>query len=1232
MFDYTLPVAKRTRLRVAQVYKDYYEKKKEAERIKSSVVDKADKPVQVSESDKGLRSSRSDYNVDSAFGGVSHRIVVDDDVVLVEREGGNIGDLGGFEGLGVKDKGKEKLGAKGINDRVQNVVDDLDSEDDDVYLGEKGDVVCLGEKDDVVSLGEGCSFGAKKGENVVFIDVDSDESLSKGQLGETDDALSDRELAKSDGRKRIRGGQVLESNFMNESDESDFDDISMDDSYSLEAMSSEEDNDDPEDEDFDVKESENSGSSEGWSSDNGLEEEKGNEAQEIKVTERRSKGEKESRAEVGEEEEEVKDAQESSVRERRRSKGEKESRAEVGVKRKTDFGLDIFSSSDIDKYDIDNANCVSGSSEINSVAKHARSPFNSESGEKKMKLATMNHPLHADEEELESLPGHNVNDVDSTDTEAYSSVKETMFGTRKIGFKEGNENEGESRKHTKRRCRRASKNHDYIKILADSILGRGELTQKDEVIKEERSQRVILPLKFTFGVEEIIPPEKSELEKELDNLWVEMEFALRSCEIGFTDPAKQMRDEDNVSPEVDIHTLCRQGNHELMLNEEIGLVCKFCSYVDTEIRYIVPSFDTHPRGISDRRYYCRVDSSIFNDLQNQESGCESHSGSDRSTRPQGTVWEVIPYIKNSLYPHQREGLEFIWKNIAGDIYIDKLKDPTRPYDGSGCIISHAPGTGKTRLTIVFLQTYLKLFPTCRPVIIAPRSMLLTWEEEFRKWKADIPFHILNTTKLSGKESMAAVNLLNRVKAGEQKQNFIRMVKLYSWKNDESILGISYRLFEELAGEGKTNARGKIVDQFRKILLELPGLCVFDEGHTARNDQSRLWKVLTKIKSERRIILSGTPFQNNFDELFNTLCLVRPKFVDSISPRNHGCLYKKRGRKRNNEARGKWSSLTSSFGKIAGDRLKSVKELKDMIAPFVHVHKGNVLQQTLPGLRHYVVVLRPSPLQKSLLRWCKNKVRKNVFDSDYFVSSVSNHPSLLPKDSLEKEESLFDRDDLEGLRLDPGAGVKTKFLMELVRLSDAMNDKVLVFGQYIEPLACIKDQLKDQFNWTEGRQVLYMDGKLEPRQRQSSINVFNDPASEAKVLLASTKACSEGINLVGGSRVVLLDVVWNPSVARQAISRAYRIGQKKVVYVYHLITSGTIEEEKCCTQAQKDQWSELLFPSSNKSGNWQKITSAVSEDQVLEEMVQHDKLKHMFRKILNQPKDGDVIQAFGSTGL
>ncbi|KVH95261.1 Helicase, C-terminal [Cynara cardunculus var. scolymus] len=375
-----------------------------------------------------------------------------------------------------------------------------------------------------------------------------------------------------------------------------------------------------------------------------------------------------------------------------------------------------------------------------------------------------------------------------------------------------------------------------------------------------------------------------------------------------------------------------------------------------------------------------------------------------------------------------------------------------------------------------------MYPNSRPLIIAPRCMLLTWEEEFKKWDVDVPFYILNNNECSGQEDTLAVSLLKQ------------------------------------AGNGKSFSR------------------------------KRGWK--------------------------------------------------------NNAARGQWDSITSSIRKSQ----HKLHELKALIDPFVHVHKGTILQERLPGLRDALVVLKPTTTQQKLLG--KIGGTKLSLENDYMMSLVSVHPSLLSEyvthnEGFRKVLKMFERD--------PRVGVKTHFLMELIKLSGALNEKVLVFSQYIKPLGFIMELLKAKFQWVEGRECLYMDGQQEEKHRQASINTLNDPKSEVKVLLASIRACSEGISLVGASRVVLLDVVWNPSVERQAISRAYRLGQTKLVHVYHLVT-GTMEGEKYIRQIEKSHLSELVFSSKNRDNLNPKISPTVSADKILEEMVQHEKLQHMFEKV------------------
>ncbi|WVZ08262.1 hypothetical protein V8G54_021608 [Vigna mungo] len=720
--------------------------------------------------------------------------------------------------------------------------------------------------------------------------------------------------------------------------------------------------------------------------------------------------------------------------------------------------------------------------------------------------------------------------------------------------------------------------------------------------------------------------EKSEEEQELDMLWEEMDMLLQAEKIGIQGA------EIDESREIKENSVPR-CKHDTIFNEEIGIYCRWCGWIETEIKYITPPF------IDSERYGTRVSSGggntsrldgvIFSECGEDSEAVRSHN--------HGTVWDLTPGIKESLFPHQQEGFEFIWKNLAGSIELSELKmvDPERE---GGCIVSHAPGTGKTRLTMVFLQTYLQVFPNCLPIIIAPANILLTWEDELRKWNIGIPFHNLNNAELSGKEH--GIREVDWLFNQHQKKDVIRMLKLCSWYKEKSILLISYNLYEKLAGgksegddgekeknnrkNGKQKKNRKIGKEKKRVETELgnvlrdyPDLLVLDEGHTPRNKRSCIWKVLSESRSQKRILLSGTPFQNNFLELYNILCLMKPSFPESIPQELKKFLKNKLIQETKTSKDESWEPI--SAGNQADEK---INQLKQRMNPFVHVHKGSILQKNLPGLRDCVLVLKPECLQKNILE--SIDCSQNALNFEHKLALASVHPSLFLNCALsKKEESVIDSELLEKIRLDSYQGVKTKFLIEFVRLCDAVNEKVLVFSQFIDTLCLIRDQLESAFNWSVGTDVLYMHGKLDQKQKQFLIHNFNDTKSQAKVMLASIKASSEGINLVGASRVVLVDVVWNPSVERQAICRAYRLGQKRVVYTYHLLAQGTPECAKYDKQSEKDRLSELVFSSRNVENDKLENVGVKFEDKVLDLMVQHNSLKDIFGQCLVQPKDRDL---------
>ncbi|KAL6620197.1 hypothetical protein ACP70R_035336 [Stipagrostis hirtigluma subsp. patula] len=836
---------------------------------------------------------------------------------------------------------------------------------------------------------------------------------------------------------------------------------------------------------------------------------------------------------------------------------------------------------------------------------------------KKLKLGIMKtHRLY--ERELNS-------DSNSSDSDQIRRHEIQKDGDHKVGTKK----KYPPSKSGKKSSRTMQKRQSLLKLLIDKMSHdkNGESFQFDQNPQLEYTFREMHPLVFSFGDEDPVPADRPEQDVALDMLWAEFDFALESENIGTYYDDEGEEESNRLGFALASAAPCSRGKHEFIIDDQIGIRCKYCSLVNLEIKFMLPSLVS---GSAEKPAWINAsgtkDALMFHDLYEQAG-----SGPEQSQdfHLYGTVWDLIPGVITTMYEHQREAFEFMWTNLVGDIRLDELKHGAKPDVVGGCVICHAPGTGKTRLAIVFIQTYMKVFPDCRPVIIAPRGMLFAWDEEFKKWNVDVPFHIMNTTDYTGKEDRDICRL---IKKEHRTEKLTRLVKLLSWNKGHGILGISYGLYTKLTSE----KAGCIEEnKVRSILLENPGLLVLDEGHTPRNERSVMWKTLGKVKTEKRIILSGTPFQNNFLELYNILCLVRPRFGEMFLTkarvgRRHHVSKKQRDKFSDKYEKGIWASLTSN---VTDDNAEKVRSI---LKPFVHIHNGNILR-TLPGLRESVIILKPPPLQKSIIRKVENIGSGNNFEHEYVISLASTHPSLVTAINMSEEEaSLIDKPMLEKLRSNPYEGVKTRFVIEVVRLCEALREKVLIFSQFIQPLELIKEHLRKFFKWREGKEILQMDGKILPRYRQASIEAFNNPNNDSRVLLASTRACCEGISLTGASRVVLLDVVWNPAVGRQAISRAFRIGQKKFVYTYNLITYGTGEGDKYDRQAEKDHLSKLVFSTEDEFNNVRNMLSKaemehcsklISEDKVLEEMTSHDQLKSMFLKIHYPPTESNIVYTY-----
>lgn len=154
-------------------------------------------------------------------------------------------------------------------------------------------------------------------------------------------------------------------------------------------------------------------------------------------------------------------------------------------------------------------------------------------------------------------------------------------------------------------------------------------------------------------------------------------------------------------------------------------------------------------------------------LDKDSVSCQSHDLFEQHD----SVWKIIPELEKKMNVHQKRAFEFLWRNIAGSLVPEEMKDLDN--DVGGCIIAHAPGTGKTFTIISFLQSYMTLFPRCKPLIIAPKSMLHTWAREFPKWNVNIPVYILNSLRdfRRGETPMRLSAMLKSWKAHPEPRSF-----------------------------------------------------------------------------------------------------------------------------------------------------------------------------------------------------------------------------------------------------------------------------------------------------------------------------------------------------------------------------------------------------------------------------------------------------------------------------
>ncbi|KAM7374138.1 hypothetical protein PAMP_006813 [Pampus punctatissimus] len=363
---------------------------------------------------------------------------------------------------------------------------------------------------------------------------------------------------------------------------------------------------------------------------------------------------------------------------------------------------------------------------------------------------------------------------------------------------------------------------------------------------------------------------------------------------------------------------------------------------------------------------------------------------DQDEETKEPLVQVHKNLVTRLKPHQVDGVQFIWDSCCESV----KKANSSP--GSGCILAHCMGLGKTLQVVTFLHTVLlsKNLKFRTALVVCPLNTVLNWIREFKKWQENM-----------GEDKVKVTELVT-LKAPPE-----RLRALQRWQTKGGVMIIGYEMYRNLSlGQKIENEHWK--KEFKTLLVDPgPDFVVCDEGHILRNEASNISKATNAIKTRRRVVLTGTPLQNNLVEYH---CM-----VNFIKKNLLGSLGEFRNRFINPIQNGQCADSTPKDVRIMKKR---AHVLHAMLAGCVQRRDYSELTQFLPPKHEYVVAVRVSPLQYKLYRHYldhvagvgsltnRGKVRAgaNLFKDFQVLSRIWTHPWCLQLSYINRENKEHEK--------------------------------------------------------------------------------------------------------------------------------------------------------------------------------------------------------------------------------
>uniref|UniRef100_A0A8C0J8N2 Chromodomain helicase DNA binding protein 2 n=1 Tax=Chelonoidis abingdonii TaxID=106734 RepID=A0A8C0J8N2_CHEAB len=413
------------------------------------------------------------------------------------------------------------------------------------------------------------------------------------------------------------------------------------------------------------------------------------------------------------------------------------------------------------------------------------------------------------------------------------------------------------------------------------------------------------------------------------------------------------------------------------------------------------------------------------------------------------------------------------------------------------ILADEMGLGKTIQTISFLSYLFYQHQLYGPfLIVVPLSTLTSWQREFEIWAPEINVVVY----IGDMMSRNTIREYEWIHSQTKRLKFNALITTYEiLLKDKTVLG--------------------------SINWAFLGV---DEAHRLKNDDSLLYKTLIDFKSNHRLLITGTPLQNSLKELWSLLHFIMPEKFEF------------------------WEDFEDDHGK---GRENGYQSLHKVLEPFLLRRVKKDVEKSLPAKVEQILRVEMSAPQKQYYKWILTRNYKALSkgtrgSTSGFLNIVMelkkccNHCYLIkPPEENERET---------GMEMSSGKLILLDKL--LTRLRERGN-RVLIFSQMVRMLDILAEYLT-----IKHYPFQRLDGSIKGEIRKQALDHFNAEGSEDFCFLLSTRAGGLGINLASADTVVIFDSDWNPQNDLQAQARAHRIGQKKQVKIYRLVTKGTVEEE------------------------------------------------------------------------